>query len=483
MSRNHSYQAGKALLGLTVAVLVLCAFAVIFVLPKYVAQPAKEGEIAATGSVAEPAVDRSKPASAANPELALERREAAQSALEQILLSRERLESKYVQDWAGSDFEAVLQDIKHGESAYQRQDFDSAANIYQAALEKLNGLEARIDEVLTKAVADGAAAIDNGDAVAAKAAFDLAVKMAPDDETAAQGLARAATLDQVSALLAEGAAHETAGDEKAAIASYQRALEIDPQTSLAEERIRAIKSAGSERAFKEAMSAGYTALQKRDAKAANQAFQRARKIKPNSPEVSEALRQTAYQASSEAIEQLLSEAGEFESQERWKEAAERYKQVLTIDNKLLAALDGQQRSAARWILEQRIAQTLAHPERLADDKVYEEAQGLQRAAESISSPGIKHRQQLDQLTQLLASARTPVAVNIRSNNLTEVTVYKVGKLGQFESQQLDLIPGRYIAVGTREGYRDVRVEFSVPHSGPAPTVVVECQEKIAFGSG
>lgn len=483
MSRSFPSEAGKALLGLTVAVLVLCAFAVIFVLPKYVAEPAKESPLAEVKSGAEPTADAAAKAGAPDPESALKWRKEAQTTLEQILVSRERLEAKQVQVWAKGDFQAVLNEIEQGQRAYQQQEFDSAAGIYQSALKKLNGIEARVDEVLAEALADGAAAIENGDAAVARAAFELAAKLAPEDETVEQGLARAETLDQVLTLMAAGAAHEAQGDEQAAIASYQQALQLDPQTSAAQERIRAINSAATERAYKQAMSAGYSALQKGDAVAANKAFERARKIKPRSAEVSEALRQTVHLASSSAIEQLLSEAGEFESQERWKEAAERYKQVLAIDNKLLAAIDGQQRSAARWLLEQRIAQTLAQPERLIDDKVYEEAQGLQRAAESISSPGITHRRQLEQLTQLLASARTPVAVSIHSNNVTDVTVYKVGKLGQFESQQLDLIPGRYIAIGTREGYRDVRVEFSVPHSGPAPTVVVECQEKIAFGSG
>jgi len=45
-----------------------------------------------------------------------------------------------------------------------------------------------------------------------------------------------------------------------------------------------------------------------------------------------------------------------------------------------------------------------------------------------------------------------------SDNLTEVSVYRVGRLGRFTAQELLLRPGRYTVVGTREGYKDVRQE-------------------------
>ena len=38
--------------------------------------------------------------------------------------------------------------------------------------------------------------------------------------------------------------------------------------------------------------------------------------------------------------------------------------------------------------------------------------------------------------------------------------------------------GRYVAVGRRVGYRDVRVEFTVSGGGEAGSIIVRCQEKI-----
>lgn len=69
-------------------------------------------------------------------------------------------------------------------------------------------------------------------------------------------------------------------------------------------------------------------------------------------------------------------------------------------------------------------------------------------------------------------------VTLHSDQQTEVTVYKVARLGQFDQRELELRPGSYTAVGSRMGYRDVRVEFSVAAEGAPPAVTVVCTERI-----
>jgi len=53
-----------------------------------------------------------------------------------------------------------------------------------------------------------------------------------------------------------------------------------------------------------------------------------------------------------------------------------------------------------------------------------------------------------------------------------------GDGGLFPSQSVKLTPGTYPAVGIRNGYRDVRQEFSVSIDGQAPVVTVTCKEAI-----
>ena len=85
---------------------------------------------------------------------------------------------------------------------------------------------------------------------------------------------------------------------------------------------------------------------------------------------------------------------------------------------------------------------------------------------------------VERLARAVELAEKPLQVRLQSDNLTDVTVYKVGRFGRFASRDLLLPPGIYVAVGTRSGYRDVRVEFTLA-AGQEPVVVtVRSTEKI-----
>jgi len=59
-----------------------------------------------------------------------------------------------------------------------------------------------------------------------------------------------------------------------------------------------------------------------------------------------------------------------------------------------------------------------------------------------------------------------------------VTLFKVARLGTFEQTSVSLKPGRYIAAGTRSGYRDVRIEFTVTDKGFDSPISISCSEAI-----
>jgi hypothetical protein len=71
-----------------------------------------------------------------------------------------------------------------------------------------------------------------------------------------------------------------------------------------------------------------------------------------------------------------------------------------------------------------------------------------------------------------------VRVALASDNVTEVQIYRVGKLGAFDRRELELLPGKYTAVGTRAGFRDVRREFTVMPGLPPPSLMIRCEEPI-----
>ena len=69
-------------------------------------------------------------------------------------------------------------------------------------------------------------------------------------------------------------------------------------------------------------------------------------------------------------------------------------------------------------------------------------------------------------------------LQLRSDGMTDVVIYRVGQMGRFESRDVELLPGRYAVVGTRAGYRDVRRDVEIPPGSTPGPVVVRCEEPI-----
>jgi len=75
-------------------------------------------------------------------------------------------------------------------------------------------------------------------------------------------------------------------------------------------------------------------------------------------------------------------------------------------------------------------------------------------------------------------AQTPVKIAIESDNNTRVAVYRVGKFGRFSIHELELRPGTYTVVGTRDGYQDVRQKIVVKPGLQSLRITVKCRVKI-----
>ena len=74
--------------------------------------------------------------------------------------------------------------------------------------------------------------------------------------------------------------------------------------------------------------------------------------------------------------------------------------------------------------------------------------------------------------------RNVLKITIESDNLTEVAVYKVGKLGRFSSRELNLRPGTYTVVGARDGFKDVRHKIVVKPGQEPFNITVKCKVQI-----
>ena len=234
----------------------------------------------------------------------------------------------------------------------------------------------------------------------------------------------------------------------------------------------------SEDAFAAAMTEGLSALKNEDYAIAREAFERAKSLRPEAPEVASGLSQVGEGLRNRAIEGHRDRGLEHKRLESWRAAEAEYDSALALDGSLRFAREGKKRSSARALLQEMLDFQIGHAERLSDARALEEASRLLDEANGVEGEGPKRRDAIAKLEALVASYSRPMEVSIVSDTLTDVTLHRIGRLGKFDRRVLEVRPGRYVAVGSRAGFRDVRVEFTVEPGKPLAPIRVLCEEAI-----
>jgi len=461
------------------AALLVVALIVVFLLPAAVDERRKaapqNGEVAAVP--AQPAVETPAP-DEPNPVTLRVQRDIADEVLGELLIIEDRLRELGVTVWGGNDWLEVERLTGTGDEAYQGRRFEEAVTSYREALTLAQLIEPRAAELLASALDEGVRALAAGDATLAMERFELALVIDPASEQARTGTRRAARLDELLEVVAQASALEESGDIVAAADAYDRALAIDPEWLPAREGLARTREGVTQLRFEQRMAAGFGALAKQKFAQARTEFEAALLVRPGDADAIAALRQVDAEAQVAEVVRLQALARIAEAGEDWAAAVSYYEVALKLDPAVTSAQQSLARARGRLKLSEDLAGMIARADRFNDERIARDARAVLAAARAVDAPGTLHSQQTARLSELLRIATIPVQVEFRSDNLTEVVIYKVGSLGAFQSRTVDLKPGRYVAVGSRAGYRDVRREFKVLPQGMEQPIRMSCEEPI-----
>ncbi len=321
-------------------------------------------------------------------------------------------------------------------------------------------------------------ALDEGNGELAQQKFNVALMIDPDNKLAQNSLQRAQKLDAVMGLMESGNRHEKEGNISFAHADYQEALRLDPESKEARQAVARVKTQISDEEFQQLMSEGLTALHNNNYTLARAKLLKAKSFRPKSREVKDALAQVDQSIRLARIETYRQKATAAEQAENWGQALDAYLQVLKIDANVQFAARGKERALDRIRIERRINFFLQQPAALESDRQLGNAMALMAEIEEIDPKGPQLKDRFEKLVRIVDAAQTPVKIIIESDTFTDVAVYKVGKLGRFESRELSLRPGTYTVVGTRDGYQDVRKKIIIKPGQTPKRIAVKCEAKI-----
>jgi tetratricopeptide (TPR) repeat protein len=281
------------------------------------------------------------------------------------------------------------------------------------------------------------------------------------------------------------AARLEAGDRALAARQYSRAaqdytqaLALDPANAQARAGLAQANAAVSDDSYAKAAGEGFAALGAGRLDEARAAFERARALRPNGAEAAEGLRRVAAARGAHGTAAKRAHAEDLEEQERWEDALAIYDDILREDGSITFAQAGRARAGARLQLGDSLQALINHPERLASPPVRDQALALLQIAQEQPSPGPVLSTRIAQLSALMPGLDKPVHLSLVSDSVTQVAIPSIGSFGSFSRRDIELKPGHYTVIGTRDGYRDVRRDITVTPGQQDQTINVSCSQPI-----
>lgn len=387
------------------------------------------------------------------------------------------LESLDVREWAEVRADAALARLTEGERLLSELDTLGAARELRAADTLMTALQTEAPAIAAFHRDAGWRAWDGGDAETATRHFRAVLAIDPGDERVRAALGRAQFLDEVTALRREAQDLRAAGDTRAAIERLREAQRIDPADARLAAEIDELSQAQQAQDFRQAMSRAYAALRSGSHARARAALAEAAALRPDAPELHDARTELAVAERNAEIARLREAAIVAEQAQRWETAIGLYGELLQLDEALVFAREGRDRSRLLASLTARAQSLLDDPE-FDRDETRRRAENVIAQIADVRAEASALRSLARQLEQRLAQSREPVPVQLQSDNETVVTIYRVGRLGRFASETVALVPGQYTVLGTREGFRDVRRELVVRAGEPVASFVIKCEERI-----
>jgi serine/threonine protein kinase/tetratricopeptide (TPR) repeat protein len=476
-------------------VLAGIAVAVFYWLPRYTTQslPFDLSALSrATQSLA-PSSGSTSPADATTAGGASDAATKLQSARDNFDRRLAVLETRGAGVWGGPEFGLAKSRAAESVGARDAGNTQLAQERLTDASRLLDAVESKAPQALAAELAVGERALAAGQEGLANQAFDLARRIDPNDKRIAEGQRHTHNLSGVLPLLADGQNAENARNYSRAAQDYSQALSIDPGNDKARAGLARANAAFGDDNYAKAVGSGFAALGAGRLDDAHDAFEKARTLRPNGSEAAEGLRRVGAALSTKGFTSLRQRAAGLEAQERWDEAIQVYDSALQADPSLAFAQEGKDRAAARAELGASMQALIDRPERLTSPSLREQAKALLDTANQQSPSGPVLRSQIARLGILVPdydstarssdSVRTdllekPVRLSLLSDNATAVAIPSIGQFGTFAKRDIQLKPGRYTVIGTRDGFRDVHRDITIAPGQESQTISVSCSDPI-----
>lgn len=469
LADSKAGQSSNMKLWLLTGIVILTLLVVLLVLPNMVTAPQPSITPPEQASVSE------KPPGLSE---TIQLRNDAEQALQQFLRLQAQPGLRNAEIWASEDWSDAMSTAARGDEDFGQGRFSPAHQAYVDAGIQLQSILDHRTQTLQKYLETGSRHLQGDEVKEAGLAFGLVLAMQPDHQQALLGQERAAVRLQVLNLVTSAGQAEVSDNLQLAAQTYTSALQLDPLYAPAQDAFEKVTAVLLNHAFQDSMGRALEAIENGEFAVAEKALQEAGRIKPGNPAINDAGERLSSARRQSGLERLRKQANQMVKKEDWTAATETYRRALKIDSQAAFARNGLTKAQEKQQLHKQLDHYLADTARLYSDEPLDNARKLLAANQKTSNGEPLLAGKLEDLQQAVTLAVIPVDLIILSDNLTQVTIYKVGRLGSFETKQLSLPPGKYTVTGSRQGYRDVLKVIELKPGQKGQTLKINTEEQI-----
>lgn len=258
----------------------------------------------------------------------------------------------------------------------------------------------------------------------------------------------------------------------------EQVLKINSKRPEETERFNLLKQMIRNNSFDTHISSGFSEIEKNRIKEARYHYQRAKKIDPKRKELKLLLNQILAEEKTYRIQQAIRQAKQAVHEDNWKQAKAGYAKVIKDMPENEVAIKGLKRTNEILGFQSVLGQYIKSPYRLTDSGVLSAAKNILVQAESASKHSSGIKKQIEQLNNLIATFNRLIPVIVMSDNMTDVHIRGIGKLGVILRKTIQLKPGNYTFEGTRNGFKSKLLQVLIPYDQNNYSVSIICDESI-----
>jgi len=393
--------------------------------------------------------------------------------------------------WSPDDFNEAVRYEELARQYSSNNNLNKSKENYIEATKKIDLTLENKEEIYNELIIKGTEELNNNELEKSKNSFIQAQSIFMEEQVINRFFVRIENRNTIIQLYEDSIEFEKKHNLLLAIEVLKKAIELEPEYEKLINRLLEVQRKKDKIEFNDLVGKILNALDSSkinlsQLKEVKNKINRLKSINRKAPIINELEEKYEIKKENKFLKNYYQSALNQEALEQWKNAIKQYDSVLKINLNHSKSIVRKERAKSYQYLNDLIDSIIKQPERLQNDKIFNKSQkSLNYVKSEISKKSSEEKQKIPKLIEKISSAEsliekasTMVDVIIYSDAETDISIYRVGRFGQFKTKELQLRPGKYTIVGSRLGYKDIRKNKNISASDKVINISIICSEKI-----